>query len=183
MLVIKQCFWWTAMAASSSHIPGPAKSLATYPRPATLRVESHKLASRFVGPFLVSKINPVVVHVQLPRSLKVYPTFHVARIKPVKESPLARPEERSWVSASNIVDPDLMRGFHRPNPEQPETSDAIPSVGTVTSRIALVLSVCVLSCVVHFLFNIVYLPLLSFQTLHFLPLCVSCQLDYLLRPD
>lgn len=79
---------------------------------------------------------------KLPRSMRVHPTFHVAQVKPVKESSCSRrhinchlvytvrqllvvwrpshgcqylvdwegydPEERSWVPASNIVDPDLM---------------------------------------------------------------------------
>ena len=60
-----------------------------------LRVESHKLAPRFVGPFPVSKVvNLTAVRLKLPRSLRVYPTFHVSLIKPVKESvlvPASRP--------------------------------------------------------------------------------------------
>ena len=143
-----------------------------------LRVESGRLAPHFVGPFPVSKvINPAVVRLKLPRSLRVHPTFHVARIKLVMESPLVPasrpplppwfinggpaftvkrllafqrrgrghqylvdwkgygPEERSWVSSSNIMDPTLIQDFHRRHPNQPGASGAIPrGGGTVMSR-------------------------------------------------
>ncbi|XP_045884590.1 uncharacterized protein LOC123956412 isoform X2 [Micropterus dolomieu] len=112
-----------------------------------LRVESLRLAPHFIGPFPVSKvINPVALRLKLPRTMRIHPTFHISRVKPVKESPLVPampptpppcmvdggpvysvkrllavrrrgrgrqylvdsevydPKERSWVSASNILD-------------------------------------------------------------------------------
>uniref|UniRef100_A0A3B3WFQ5 Integrase catalytic domain-containing protein n=1 Tax=Poecilia mexicana TaxID=48701 RepID=A0A3B3WFQ5_9TELE len=60
-----------------------------------IKVENRKLAPRFVGPFPVTKIvNPVAVRLKLPPSLRVHPTFHVSKIKPLMSSrfcPPARP--------------------------------------------------------------------------------------------
>ena len=55
-----------------------------------LRVESRKLAPRYVGPFkVIRRINPVCYRLQVPRSLKINPTFHVSLLRPVFTSPLA----------------------------------------------------------------------------------------------
>ena len=52
-----------------------------------LKVPSKNLAPRFVGPFPITKIiGPAAVRLRLPRSLRVHPTFHVSKVKPVKES-------------------------------------------------------------------------------------------------
>ena len=156
--------------------PGQRVWLATKNLP--LHVMSRKLAPRFVGPFPISKmINPVSVQLRLPRLLKVHPTFHVGKIKPVRESSLvtaSKPppppqmveggpvyavkrllavrkrgrgrqflvdwdgyglEERTWIPASFIVDPAMIKDFDRDHPEVPGTSGAVPrGGGTVTSR-------------------------------------------------
>lgn len=54
-----------------------------------LRLESRKLAPRFVGPFPVSKVvNTVAVQLRLPRPFRVHPIFHVSRVKPAVVSDL-----------------------------------------------------------------------------------------------
>uniref|UniRef100_A0A3B3BQW5 Integrase catalytic domain-containing protein n=1 Tax=Oryzias melastigma TaxID=30732 RepID=A0A3B3BQW5_ORYME len=57
-----------------------------------LRVETRKLAPRFVGPFPITKVvNPVAVHLRLPRPLRIHPTFHVSKVKPVQSSRFVPP--------------------------------------------------------------------------------------------
>lgn len=55
-----------------------------------LKVESKKLAPRFIGPFEIeSIINPSAVRLKRPASLRIHPTFHVSLIKPVCSSSLS----------------------------------------------------------------------------------------------
>lgn len=54
-----------------------------------LRSECRKVFPRFIGSFLVSKIfNHVTVKLWHSCSMKIHPTFHVSRVKPLMESPL-----------------------------------------------------------------------------------------------
>ena len=94
-----------------------------------------KLAPRF-SPFESEAfINPCAVHLRLPPSPRIHPTFHVSQVKPVSTSPLSptappppppwvidnhpawtlsrilgySPEERSWVPWNRILDASLIR--------------------------------------------------------------------------
>lgn len=119
-----------------------------------LRTESHKLPSRFVGTFPISKtINPVAVWVKLPRPMRVCSTLVgsslfmrapwcwpplpllLPRWTPVHLRGRGRQyivdwegyglEERSWISASNILDPDLIWDFHCQHPDLPGLSGEV----------------------------------------------------------
>uniref|UniRef100_A0A3P9K051 Chromo domain-containing protein n=1 Tax=Oryzias latipes TaxID=8090 RepID=A0A3P9K051_ORYLA len=52
-----------------------------------LKGGSKKLHPRFIGPFTISRIiNPVAVKLDLPRTLRVHPVFHVSKLKPERVS-------------------------------------------------------------------------------------------------
>lgn len=63
----------------------------------SLWVESEKLATRVVDPFPVQRfISPTALIPQLPRSMRVHPTFHVSKVKP------------AWVPPQHILHPQLI---------------------------------------------------------------------------
>ncbi|KAI4879197.1 hypothetical protein NFI96_009428 [Prochilodus magdalenae] len=149
--------------------PGQRVWLAAKDLP--LKRSNKKLSPRYVGPFkVVRRINPVSFRLQLPRTWRVNPTFHVSRLKPYLCAPGPRPanppparmiggspaytvnrildsrrvrgrvqylvdwegygpEERSWVPAARILDPDLIRAFRKDQAAGLGTSGAAPSGG------------------------------------------------------
>lgn len=84
-------------AADCRRVPAPQyreeQGVWLSTRDLPLCVKSRKLAPRFIGPFLMSKvINPSAVKLRLPKTMRIHPTFHISRLKPVKESPLVSHE-------------------------------------------------------------------------------------------
>lgn len=72
------------------YVPGQKIWLSSKNIP--LKTESKKLSPRYIGPFeVVAIINPAVVKLKLPRSMKIHPTFHVSQLKQVSVSSLCPP--------------------------------------------------------------------------------------------
>ncbi|KAM9391487.1 uncharacterized protein KIAA0825 homolog [Pholidichthys leucotaenia] len=77
-----------------------------------LKTECKKLASRFVGPFVINAIvNPASIWLVLPPSLRVNPTFHVSQVKPVFVSSLCPPSKPPL--PPKRVDGGLVYAVHR----------------------------------------------------------------------
>lgn len=73
---------WAKCHPAPPHQVGQSVWLSTRDLP--LKISCQKLAPRFVGPFPISWVlNPVAVWLKLPRVLRLHPTFHASRLKPV----------------------------------------------------------------------------------------------------
>lgn len=82
------CQWRGRLPKYPHSIPTDHKvRLST--RDIPLQVGLSKVAPRFVGPLEIEKIiNPVAVRLKLPSTVRIHPTFHASRLKPVHESSL-----------------------------------------------------------------------------------------------
>ena len=83
-------------AANRRRTPAPTyqagQQVWLFTRDLPLRVESRKMAPKFIGPFTIQRVvSPVAVCLKLPCSVRVHPTFHVSRVMPVHNSPLVPP--------------------------------------------------------------------------------------------
>lgn len=73
--------------ARPSYTPGQKVWLSTTNVP--LRIESKKLAPRFIGSFdIVSMINPVTAELNKSENMKIHNVFHVSELKPVWSTPV-----------------------------------------------------------------------------------------------
>ncbi|KAI5086475.1 hypothetical protein C0J45_23993, partial [Silurus meridionalis] len=69
--------------------PGDLVWLST--RDLRLKLPSHKLSPRFIGPFRIAgQVNDVSYRLELPPRYRIHPTFHVSLLKPCA-SPVSRP--------------------------------------------------------------------------------------------
>ncbi|XP_045930931.1 uncharacterized protein LOC123986617 [Micropterus dolomieu] len=65
----------------------PGQSLATH-----ISLSDRNPENCFIGPFTIERIiNPSAVRLNLPRSMRIHPTFNVSQLKPVISSPLCPP--------------------------------------------------------------------------------------------
>ena len=86
-----------ALAANTRRIPEPrykpGQMVWFSAKDLPIKGGKGKLTPRFLGPFPVEKVvNRVAVRLRLPAGLRIHPTFHVSRVKPVSSCAL-RPGE------------------------------------------------------------------------------------------
>uniref|UniRef100_A0A8C5MZQ5 Uncharacterized protein n=1 Tax=Leptobrachium leishanense TaxID=445787 RepID=A0A8C5MZQ5_9ANUR len=101
-----------------SYVPGRRVWLST--RHIKLRVPSHKLAPRFIGPYRVlRRINPVSYALELPKSLRIPNSFHTSLLKPlvcnryttpVKQPPLVQVQGQEEYEVQALIDSRWSRG-------------------------------------------------------------------------